>query len=53
MPALSNPDYDAYYNPIVYIQDAPGSYNPDRHHEAILLYRHISRARLAPITRVR
>lgn len=47
VPALSTTEFDAYYCPVVFIQDALDTYNPDSHHESIRLYRHVSRARFS------
>ena len=46
-PALSDLDIDAYYCPCLFIQDASDTYNPDRQHESIRLYRHVPRARFS------
>lgn len=47
VPALSNHEVDAYYCPCLFLQDAPDTYNPDRQHESIRLYRHLPRARFS------
>lgn len=44
---LARSDIDAYYMTCLFVQDSPNTYNPERQHRSIRLYRHVPGARFS------